>query len=303
MVAHDSTAPMTAPTATFSDYSALTKPRLSMLSVISSLVGYLAARHGFSWVEFFHVFAGTAACAGGVACLNQWMEAETDAAMSRTHDRPIPSGKIPTGSAFVLGWLLVIGGLVDLYVAVNGWSALFALATVIAYLGFYTPSKRHTRWSTEIGAISGALPPLVGWSAAEGGVSTLGWVLFGILFFWQIPHFMAIAWMYRNDYAAVNFPMLPVLDESGAKVARWSLLNTVLMIAVSLVPTVLGLTSWFYGGVAALLGLGFLLLAVVFMRPVDRDKSARRLFLFTITYLPLVFAALVIDRMLFFPAT
>ena len=274
-----------------------------MMSVVSSLAAYVAARSGFSWIEFGHVFMGTAACAGGVAALNQWMEAETDAVMSRTHDRPIPSGKIPTGSAFVLGWLLVIGGLVDLYVAVNGWSALFALATVIAYLGFYTPSKRHTRWSTEIGAISGALPPLIGWSAAEGGVSTLGWVLFGILFFWQIPHFMAIAWMYRNDYAAVNFPMLPVLDETGSKVARWSVFNTFLMVAVSLVPPFLGLTSWVYGGFAAVLGLWYVALAIAFLKPEGRDKAARRLFLCTITYLPLVFAALVIDRLIFTHAT
>lgn len=294
---------MTATTATFSDYSALTKPRLSMLSVISSMVGYVAARHGFSWGEFAHVFVGTALCAGGVASLNQWMEAETDAAMARTHDRPIPSGKVATGSAFVLGWLLVIAGLVDLFVAVNGWSALFALATVIAYLGFYTPSKKHTRWSTEIGAVSGALPPLVGWSAAEGGVSALGWVLFGILFFWQIPHFMAIAWMYRNDYAAVNFPMLPVLDQSGVRVARWSLLNTALTVIVSLVPAFLGLTSLLYAVTAGLLGLWFVWLAIVFLRPDGRDKAARRLFLCSITYLPLVFAALVADRLLFFPAT
>ena len=294
---------MSAPAARFSDYSALTKPRLSMLSVVSSLAAYVAARHGFSWAEFAHVFIGTAACAGGVASLNQWMEAETDAVMARTHDRPIPSGKIPTGSAFVLGWLLVIGGLIDLFVAVNGWSALFALATVIAYLGCYTPSKKHTRWSTEIGAISGALPPLIGWSAAEGGVSTLGWVLFGILFFWQIPHFMAIAWMYRNDYVAVNFPMLPVIDETGAKVARWSVFNSVLMVAVSLVPPFLGLATWVYGALAAVLGVLFVALAVVFLKPDGRDKSARRLFLYTITYLPLVFAALVIDRLVFFPAT
>lgn len=294
---------MTTTTAKFSDYSALTKPRLSMLSVISSVVGYAAARHGFSWGEFAHVFVGTGLCAGGVASLNQWMEAETDATMSRTHDRPIPSGKVPTGSAFVIGWGLLIAGLVELYVAVNGLAALFALATMIAYLGFYTPSKKRTRWSTEIGAVSGALPPLIGWSAAEGGVSALGWVLFGILFFWQIPHFMAIGWMHREDYAAVHFPMLPVIDESGARVARWSLLNTALTVVVSLVPVYLGLASWLYAVTTGLLGIWFLWLAVVFLRPEGRDESARRLFRCSITYLPLVFAALVADRILFFPLT
>lgn len=294
---------MTAATATFFDYFALTKPRLSLLSVVSSIVGYVAARHGFSWGGFFHVFAGTALCAGGVAALNQWMEAETDAAMNRTHDRPIPSGKVATGSAFVLGWLLVIGGLVELYAAVNGWSALFALLTVIAYLGLYTPAKPRTRWSTEIGAISGALPPLVGWSAAEGGVSALGWVLFGILFFWQIPHFMAIAWMYRDDYAAVHFPMLPVIDAGGARVARWSLLHTVLTVVVSLTPVWLGLTGWVFGVTAGVLGAWLLARAILFMRKEGRDQAARRLFHCTIIYLPLVFAALVADRVLLFPAS
>lgn len=294
---------MTAPTATFSDYSALTKPRLSMLSVASSVVGYVAARHGFSWGEFFHVFAGTALCAGGVASLNQWMEAETDAAMGRTHDRPIPSGKVATGSAFVLGWLLLIAGLVDLYVAVNGWSAFFALLTIITYLGLYTPAKPRTRWSTEIGAVSGALPPLVGWAGAESGVSALGWVLFGILFFWQIPHFMAIAWMYRDDYAAVHFPMLPVIDAGGGRVARWSLFNTLLTVGVSLIPVFMGLTGWIYGATAAVLGVWFLARAIAFMKPEGRDGLARRLFHCTIIYLPLVFAALVTDRIVFFPLT
>lgn len=294
---------MPATNATFADYFALTKPRLSLLSVISSVVGYVAARHGFSWGEFFHVFGGTALCAGGVASLNQWMEAETDAAMSRTHDRPIPSGKVAGGSAFVLGWLLVIAGLVDLYVAVNGWSALLALATVIAYLGLYTPAKRRTRWSTEIGAISGALPPLVGWSAAEGGVSALGWILFGILFFWQIPHFMAIAWMYREDYATVHFPMLPVLDAKGDRVARWALMHTGLTVGVSLLPVFLALTGWIYGVAVAVLGTWFLMRAISFMKSEGRDLLARRLFHCTIIYLPLVFAALVADRLIFFTAT
>ena len=185
----------------FSDYLELTKPRLSFLSVLTAMVGYLAVLPGLSGVEgparngwtLLYVLLGTAMAAGGVAALNQWLEADTDALMSRTRSRPIPSGRVTTGSAFVLGWSLCAAGLALLFAKVNGLSASFALATMVCYLALYTPAKRWSRWATEIGALAGALPPLIGWAAAEGRVSTLGWILFGVLFFWQIPHFMAIA--------------------------------------------------------------------------------------------------------------
>lgn len=295
-VAFVSTTMPAAPAARFGDYLELTKPRLSALSVMTALVGYLAVREGFAWATLFHVGLGTALCAGGVAALNQWMEWETDARMARTRQRPIPTGKVATGSAFVLGWLLVFGGLADLYVAVNGWAALLALATVVAYLGCYTPAKRFTRWSTEIGAVSGALPPLIGWAAAEGGVSALGWILFAVLFLWQIPHFMAVAWLYRHDYAAVRFPMLPVLDPEGGRVARWALVHTVLLVAVSVLPAAMGLTGWLYPAAALVLGGFFLRRAVAFLRREGRDAAARRLFFASVLYLPLVLGALVADR-------
>jgi protoheme IX farnesyltransferase len=199
---------MTGPAAkaTFGDYLELTKPRLSLLSVITALVGYAAGRPPFVPVELFAVVAGTCLAAGGVAALNQWMEHDTDARMQRTADRPIPSGKVPTGSAFVLGALMCAAALGLIFAKVNGLAAFFTLATIVSYLGWYTPAKRWSRWSTEIGALAGAFPPLIGWAAAEGRISALGWILFGILFFWQMPHFMAIAWTYRRDYAAVHFP-------------------------------------------------------------------------------------------------
>jgi protoheme IX farnesyltransferase len=282
----------------FSDYLELTKPRLSLLSVLTALVGYFAARPPFIWKELIALAIGTSLAAGGVAALNQWMEVDTDARMKRTADRPIPSGKVPTGSAFVLGAMMCIAALGVIFVNVNGMAAVFTLATIVAYLGWYTPAKRSSRWSTEIGAVAGAFPPLIGWTAGEGGVSALGGILFGILFFWQLPHFLAIAWIYRKDYASVNFPMLPVRDEAGSRVALWALINTVALIAVTLLPVFLGLDSRTYGGVTVLLGIWFLWRAIKFLPAEGRDLSARKLFLCSIAWLPLQLGALVADRMI-----
>lgn len=286
-----------APPAKFADYLELTKPRLSLLSVMTALVGYLAARPAWDGWQLLLLVVGTSLAAGGVAALNQWLEHDTDAHMKRTAGRPIPAGKVPTGSAFVLGVLMCIASLFLLYALVHPLAALFTLLTIFSYLGWYTPAKRWSRWSTEIGAIAGAFPPLIGWTAAEGRVTALGWVLFGVLFFWQVPHFMAVAWTYRKDYSAVHFPMLPVRDESGARVALWSLINTAALVLISLLPFAWGLTTWFYPAVAAAGGAWFLWRAIRFMQPATRDQSARRLFMGSIGYLPLVLGALVIDRL------
>lgn len=214
---------MSAPaSASFRDYLELTKPRLSLLSVLTTVVGYLAARPAWDGAKFTLLLAGTSLAAGGVAALNQWLEHDTDARMARTAGRPIPTGKVAPGSAFVMGWLMCTAAFFLLFLKVERLAAVFTLLTAVSYLACYTPAKRWSAWSTEIGAIAGAFPPLIGWSAAEGGVSALGWILFGVLYFWQIPHFMAVAWTHRRDYSAVDFPMLPVRDESGRKVALWS---------------------------------------------------------------------------------
>jgi protoheme IX farnesyltransferase len=284
--------------ARFGDYLELTKPRLSLLSVTTALVGYFAARPAFDAGRIGLLALCTSLAAGGVSSLNQWMESDTDARMRRTALRPIPTGKIAGGSAFVLGWLMCIASLMLTFAFVGRLAALFTLLTIAAYLGWYTPAKRSSRWSTEIGAIAGALPPLIGWSAAQGGVSALGWILFGVLFFWQIPHFMAISWTYRRDYAAVNFPMLPVRDEAGGKVALWSFAATLALVSVSLLPAVLGLDSAWYAAAALAAGILFLWRAVQFMRPGNRDAAARRLFMFSLAYLPLLLGLLVADRLL-----
>lgn len=285
-----------APAAKFSDYLELTKPRLSMLSVMTALIGYLAARPAWDGATFLFLVVGTSLAAAGVASLNQFLEVDTDAQMKRTAQRPIPSGKVPTGSAFVLGVLMCIAALFLLFAKVNPLAALFTLLTIFSYLGWYTPAKRFSRWSTEIGAIAGAFPPLIGWSAGEGRVTALGWILFGVLFFWQVPHFMAVAWTYRRDYSAVHFPMLPVRDEAGGRVAAWSLINTVALFVVSVLPVFLGLASVFYLFVAVLGGTWFLWRALAFTKSAGRDLAARKLFFASIGYLPLVLFALVADR-------
>jgi len=290
------------PASAFRDLLELTKPRLSLLSVLTTLVGYAAARPGWHPKEFAFLCLGTCACAGGVAAINQWMEADTDARMERTADRPIPSGRLAPGNAFVLGWALCAIGLGALFAQVNGLAASFALATMVSYLALYTPAKRGSRWATEIGAIAGAFPPLIGWAAAEGGIvriGTLGWILFAILATWQIPHFMAIAWTYRHDYARVNFPMLTTRDPDGGRVARWSLINTIAVVALCLLPSFLGLTTLGYAAITTLLGAWFLTRAIAFLKPATRDVAAKKLFLCSIAWLPLQLGTLVIDRLYF----
>ncbi|MEO6995699.1 MAG: heme o synthase [Lacunisphaera sp.] len=282
-------------------YFELTKPRLSLLSVITAMIGYLAAvpYSYVDWSRTFFVVLGTAFCAGGVAALNMWMESDLDALMKRTADRPIPAGAVQPGSAFVIGWALCIAGLVVLFALVNGLSAFLALATIVAYLAIYTPAKKWSQWNTEIGAISGALPPMIGWAAAGRSNSTLGWCLFAILYTWQMPHFFSLAWTYRKDYAAAGMKMLSVQDPSGRRVARRAFIWTVLLVAASVMPTLLGYCSWYYFACAAILGLWFLKSAITFLNPARRDTEARRLFFISISYLPLILGALVIDRFIF----
>ena len=287
--------------ARFVDYLELTKPRLSILSVTTAVVGYFSTRTAWDAPTFIALLLGTSCAAGGVAALNQWMESDTDAVMKRTADRPLPSGRVAPGSAFVLGWALCAAGLAVLFARVNGLAAFLALATIVFYLALYTPAKRRSRWSTEIGAVAGAFPPLIGFAAAEGRVTALGWILFGLLFFWQIPHFMAIAWTYRRDYDAVHFPMLAVRDHTGGKVALWSLIATVAAVVVSALPTALGLTSIYYLATTLALGGWFILQAIAFLRTGHRETAARRLFFASIIWLPLQLAALVADRWLLVP--
>lgn len=279
------------------DFFALTKPRLNLLVLMTTLAGiYLAAPDGVSPLLLLHTLAGTALVAGGAAALNQVWERDTDRLMRRTSARPLPGGRLGVGEGAWFGLVLSLAGVAELALKVNVLSAAVAAITLASYVAVYTPMKRRSSLSTLVGAIPGALPPVIGWTAAAGSITTPALVLFGIQFFWQMPHFLAIAWMYRDDYAAAGIPLLPVMEPDGRRTGQQALLYAAALWPVSLLPAVVGLAGAPYSTVATALGFGFIALAAMFAR--DRSMTtARRLFLFSIIYLPLLWGALVADRL------
>jgi protoheme IX farnesyltransferase len=281
---------------TLIDYVELTKPRLNFLVVVTSAAGYYLGLQSVPHVwPMVQAVTGTALVAAGAAVLNQVYERHTDAMMSRTKHRPLPDHRVSPGEAKAFGCVLAASGVALLAVAANLVAALLALATLFVYLMVYTPLKRRSPAATLVGAVPGALPPLIGWSAAAGTLSIGGWTLFAIVFLWQIPHFMAIAWMYRDDYRRAGFPMLPVIEPEGRRAGRQALLYAAVLLPVSLAPSALGLSGTTYFGIALVLGLMFLGLAAHFAAA-RSERSARWLFLGSITYLPLVWAAMILDH-------
>ena len=279
------------------DYVALTKPRLNFLVVATSAAGYyLGAVGAPELVPMAIAVGGTALVAGGAAVLNQVYERDTDALMRRTRNRPLPDGRVAHGDARVFGIVLSALGLALLFARANAFAAGLALATLIVYLIVYTPMKRRTPMATLVGAVPGALPPLIGWAASHGSVSPGGAALFAIVFLWQIPHFMAIAWMYRDDYRKAGFPMLPVVEPSGRRAGRQALLYTAALVPVTLVPTLVGVSGAIYAACAALLGAALLWLAIQFANT-RTDRSARALFFGSITYLPLLWIAMIMNKL------
>lgn len=281
----------------FADYFALTKPRLNFLVVASSAAGYYMGTAGApDPAAMTAAVAGTALVAGGAAVLNQVYERDTDALMRRTRLRPLPDGRVAPADARIYGVALSTIGLLLLALRANGLAAALALATIGVYLVVYTPMKRRTPVATLVGAVPGALPPLIGWAAAHETVSVGGAALFGIVFLWQIPHFMAIAWLYRDDYGKAGFPMLPVIEPEGRRAGRQSLLYAAALLPVSLVPSFVGVTGLAYGAIAAVIGVAFVWLAARFAS--DRtESSARALFFGSITYLPLLWMAMIADKL------
>jgi len=279
------------------DFLALTKPRLNLLVLVTALAGlYLAAPEGPPAAVVLHTLVGTALVAGGAAALNQAWERDTDALMARTRRRPIPSGRLRIGESVWFAIVLSAAGLVELAVAVNPLCAAVAALTLATYVFAYTPLKRWTSLATLVGAVPGALPPVIGWTAAGEGVTLPALVLFGIVFFWQMPHFLAIAWLYRDEYAAAGIPLLPVLEPDGRRTGRQALIYAAALWPVSLMPTLVGLAGGFYIVVATLLGFALVALGLRFAH--ERSAAAaRRLFLFSIVYLPLLWGALVADRL------
>lgn len=278
------------------DLAELVKARLTLLVLLTTAVGfYLGATEPVSFVRFCNVVFGTALAAAGAAALNQWWERRLDAQMDRTKMRPIPGGRMLPRDAVVIGAFLSVCGVAYLFFSCNGLSALLAATTIGVYIFGYTPLKRLTTWNTLVGAVPGALPPMVGWAAARGTTQWPAWSLFAILFFWQMPHFFAIAWMYRDDYARAGFRMLSNSDANGARSGRQSIAFALLLLIASALPALLGLTSRNYLGVELLLGVSFVAIAVRFA--LRRDMlSARQLFFASIIYLPLFLIILVITK-------
>jgi len=290
-------AAMRSTASSFGDYVALTKPRLNFLVVATSAAGYyLGAASPLDGAAMLAAVAGTALVASGAAALNQLYERDTDALMRRTRSRPLPAGRVIPADAGIFGGVLSAAGLALLAARTNGLAASLALATLVVYLAVYTPMKRRTPAATLVGAVPGALPALIGWAASHGSVAIGGAALFAIVFLWQVPHFMAIAWLYRDDYGKAGFPMLPVIEPNGVRAGRQALAYAAALLPVALVPSFVGLAGSIYLVAAALLGIALLVLAVRFWRE-RTDASARALFFGSIIYLPLIWIVLVADKL------
>jgi heme o synthase len=271
------------------DYVLLMKPELTLLSVLTAVgSSYLAAREMGNYLSLLHTFIGTLLVGGAAGALNQYIEREYDAQMKRTAQRPIPAGRVQPADALFFGIVLAVGGILYLTLAGNITAGILALLTLTSYLFVYTPLKRRTPFATIIGGIPGALPPLIGWVVASGNLTREAWALFFILFFWQMPHFLALAWMYRNDYARAGYKILSVLDSSGKITGRQALIYCVALIPASLLPTLIGMAGMIYFSVMILASTGFLFLAVSMYR-LHTTKTARRLFYASLVFLPMLF--------------
>jgi protoheme IX farnesyltransferase len=273
----------------------LCKARLAALVLFSTGVGYvLGSTADVNWVRMLWTLLGTGLTAGGANALNEWLEIKRDAQMSRTCGRPLPTRRLEARAAALSGVLTSLAGLAVLIVGANAAAAALALAAIVIYVALYTPLKTRTSLSTLIGAVVGALPPLVGWAAA-GPLAAGGYVLALILFFWQIPHFLALAWLHHDDYARAGFRVLPIADATGRLTGFVVVLYTLVLLPLTLMPTLLGDAGRLYGGGALLLGVGLLWAALRLERQ-RTPAAARRLFRATVIYLPILLALLVIDR-------
>ena len=279
------------------DYFDLSKPGIGFYSLITTVTAFWLATSGpINFILLLHTIIATGLVTAGGGALNQVLEMKIDSQMHRTEKRPLPAGRVTALSGLIFGVVTSILGTAYLLLAVNAISALLAIGTLVGYLFVYTPSKRYTSLSTIIGAFPGAIPILIGWVAVTGNIDLRGWTLFAILFLWQIPHFLAIAWMYRKDYARAGFPMLTVIEPEGLSAAHQSVIYLVALVPISLFPTRLGLTGEIYFIGALVLGLGFLASGV--MVAIKRtNTSAKQMLFASIIYLPVLLLLMIIDKM------
>ena len=278
------------------DFYELTKPRMNFLVVITTMVGfYMISPGAIDWRLLVATLIGTALTAAGASVLNQFVEREQDQRMPRTRNRPLPAGRISPHEALIFGVALALVGVVSLAAMVNHLTALLGAFTLLSYVFVYTPAKRYTTLNTVIGAVPGAIPPMMGCTAVTGGLSVEALALFAILFFWQMPHFLAIAILYQRDYAMGGFKMLPVMDETLETTGRQIVLYSAALIPISMMPTILGLAGAHYFAAATLLGLAFLSFGISCATSRTR-LDARKLFFASIIYLPVLLAVMMIDR-------
>lgn len=277
-------------------YIELTKPRITFLIVLTSAAGFfLGSRGAVNYLTFANAMVGIGLLSSGIATLNQFMERELDGLMRRTANRPLPSGRLFPFEALWFGVALTLFAELYLVLTVNVLTAVLGLCVIAGYLFLYTPLKTRTSLSTAVGAFPGAMPPLIGWAAARGELDVAAWVLFAILFLWQFPHFLAIAWMYREDYGRAGIRMLPVVEPDGRVTGQQIILYSLMLIPVSLLPTVLGVSGRFYLIAALLLGLMFLATSIRAALS-KSNQHARQLLLASVLYLPLLFGAMVLNR-------
>jgi heme o synthase len=285
-----------APYARSRDFVSLAKPRLNLLVVASTLAGYaMAGGETLGVWRVAGLLLGTGLVAGGASAFNQVMERDLDALMRRTRTRPLPDQRLQPIEGLLFGAVVTLVGLLTIVASANVLAAVVALATLLSYVAVYTPLKRRSSFSTVIGAIPGALPPIIGWAAAEGALPPQAWTLFGIMFLWQLPHFLAIAWMYREDYARAGFPMLPVLEPDGRSTGRQAVLYAAALLPLSLAPTLMHMAGEFYFAGALVLGVAFLALTARFART-RSTREARQVFFGSIIYLPLLWILMIANK-------
>ena len=278
------------------DVTELIKARLTLLVLLTTAVGfYLGAEGPINWTALLHTVLGTAAAAAGAAALNQWWEHKLDAMMQRTRSRPVPAGRMRPTEAIVIGGVSSIFGVIYLALICNVLSAALAAVTIVVYVFGYTPLKLVSTFNTALGAVPGALPPVIGWAAARGTLDAGAWMLFAILFFWQLPHFFAIAWMYRDDYARAGFRMISSDDATGARSASQSVFFCMILFVVAGLPAFIRMATVFYLLAELVLGGIFIAVAMRFLKTRSRG-DARRLFITSIIYLPLLLGALVLSK-------
>lgn len=278
------------------DFLALTKPRVVLLVLLTTAIGfYLGTRGGMAWVVLLKTLIGTGLAAGGTMALNQFLERDQDALMRRTQHRPLPDGRLQPNEALAFGIIITAMGVVVLMIGVNPLSGVVTATISVTYLCLYTPLKLKTSLCSVAGAIPGALPPVTGWVAARGSLGIEAGVLFAIMFLWQLPHSLAIAWLYRDDYARAGFRLLPVINPDGASTSRQILHNCLALLAVSLLPTVIGLAGQVYFVVALGLGVMFVGFAVQLARTRSL-AAARHLFMASLVYLLAQFVMMALDK-------